>query len=76
MRVISLIRTIGIITYLSLFLKQINFDTNTFAFHICFEVKGEQIINIETGETDVSVKILFLLSAIMVLRSKANYIRF
>ena len=41
MRVINLIRTIGIITYLSLFLKQINFDTNTFAFHICFEVKGE-----------------------------------
>ena len=57
MRVISLIRTIGIITYLRLFLKQINFDTNTFAFHICFEVKVEQIITTETGEMDASVKI-------------------
>ena len=57
MRVISLIRTIGIITYLSLFLKQVNFDTNTSAFHICFEGKVEQIINTETGETDASVKI-------------------
>ena len=55
MRVISLIRTIGIITYLSLFLKQMNFDTNTFAFQICFEVKVEQIINTETGDTDALV---------------------